>query len=45
MADQYGLSMPLSGAIKETVKEARRVKAANPPGWTGKPAMAYESKS
>ncbi len=44
MADQYGLSMPLSGSIKETVKEARRVKAANPPDWTGKPAMAYEAK-
>ena len=38
MADAYGLSMPLSGAIKETVKEARRVKASNPPDWTGKPA-------
>lgn len=44
MADQYGLSMPLSGSIKETVKEARRVKASNPPDWTGKPAMAYEAK-
>jgi 3-hydroxyisobutyrate dehydrogenase/2-hydroxy-3-oxopropionate reductase len=44
MADRYGLSMPLSGAIKETVKEARRVKASNPPDWTGKPAMAYEAK-
>ncbi len=44
MADEYGLSMPLSGAIKETVKEARRVKASNPPDWTGKPAMAYEAK-
>lgn len=44
MADQYGLSMPLSGSIKETVKEARRVKAKNPPDWTGKPAMAYEAK-
>ncbi len=44
MADQYGLSMPLSGAIKETVKEARRVKATNPPQWTGKAAMPYEAK-
>ena len=43
MADQYGLSMPLSGAIKETVKEARRVKATNPPQWTGKAAMPYEA--
>ena len=45
MADQYGLSMPLSGAIKETVKEARRIKATNPPQWTGKPAMPYEAQS
>ena len=44
MADQEGLSRPRSGSIKETVKEARRVKAANPPDWTGKPAMAYEAK-
>ena len=44
MADQYGLSMPLSGAIKETVKEARRIKATNPPQWTGKAAMPYEAK-
>lgn len=44
MADQYGLSMPLSGQIKETVKEARRVKAASPPPWTGKAAMPYEAK-
>ena len=44
MADQYGLSMPLSGAIKETVKEARRVKAANPPQWTGKAPIPYEAK-
>ncbi len=44
MADQYGLSMPLSGAIKETVKEARRVKATDPPQWTGKAAMPYEAK-
>jgi len=41
MADGAGLSLPLTGAIKELVKEARRVKAANPPAWTGrKPARA-----
>ena len=44
MADTAGLSMPLSGAIKEMVTEARRVKATNPPQWTGKPAMPYEAK-
>jgi 3-hydroxyisobutyrate dehydrogenase len=37
MADQGGLSLPISGAVKELVKEARRIKASNPPQWT-KPA-------
>jgi 3-hydroxyisobutyrate dehydrogenase/2-hydroxy-3-oxopropionate reductase len=36
MADKAGLSLPLSGAVKEMVKEGRRVKATNPPGWTKK---------
>ncbi len=36
MADAAGLSLPITGAVKELVKEARRVKAANPPGWTRK---------
>ncbi len=36
MTDQAGLSLPLSGAVKELVKEARRIKANNPPNWTGK---------
>ncbi|MGE0627170.1 MAG: NAD(P)-dependent oxidoreductase [Hyphomicrobiaceae bacterium] len=44
MADKAGLSLPLCGAIKEMVKEARRVKASNPPDWTGRPAMSYEAK-
>lgn len=35
LADAAGLSLPLTGAIKEMVKEARRIKASNPPGWTG----------
>jgi 3-hydroxyisobutyrate dehydrogenase-like beta-hydroxyacid dehydrogenase len=34
MADQAGLSLPITGAVKELVKEARRVKATNPPKWT-----------
>ena len=37
MTDQAGLSLPITGAVKELVKEARRVKAANPPNWSGKP--------
>lgn len=36
MADKAGLSLPLSGAIKEMVKDARRVKATNAPKWTGR---------
>jgi 3-hydroxyisobutyrate dehydrogenase-like beta-hydroxyacid dehydrogenase len=36
MTDEAGLSLPLTGAIREMVKDARRIKAANPPAWTGK---------
>jgi 3-hydroxyisobutyrate dehydrogenase/2-hydroxy-3-oxopropionate reductase len=36
MADKAGLSLPLTGAVKEMVKEGRRIKATNPPGWTKK---------
>lgn len=36
MTDQAGLSLPVTGVIKELVKEARRIKATNPPNWTGK---------
>jgi 3-hydroxyisobutyrate dehydrogenase/2-hydroxy-3-oxopropionate reductase len=36
MADAAGLSLPVTGAIKELVKEARRIKYSNPPLWTGK---------
>jgi hypothetical protein len=28
--------LPLAGAVKELVKEGRRVKANDPPGWTRK---------
>ena len=28
--------------IKEVVKEARRVKATNPPNWTGNKPLKYE---
>jgi 3-hydroxyisobutyrate dehydrogenase len=34
MADKAGLSLPVAGAVKELVKEARRIKATNPPKWT-----------
>jgi len=36
MTDEAGLSLPLTGAVKELVKEARRTKAKNPPKWTGR---------
>jgi len=35
MTDKAGLSLPVTGAVKELVKEARRIKAACPPDWTG----------
>lgn len=34
IADQAGLSLPITGAVKELVKEAKRIKATNPPRWT-----------
>jgi 3-hydroxyisobutyrate dehydrogenase-like beta-hydroxyacid dehydrogenase len=37
MADQAGLALPVTGAVKELVKEAKRIKATNPPKWTRKP--------
>jgi 3-hydroxyisobutyrate dehydrogenase-like beta-hydroxyacid dehydrogenase len=36
MADKAGLSLPIAGAIKELVKEGRRIKHTNPPDWTGR---------
>ena len=41
MTDKAGLSLPVTGAIKELVKEARRIKATNPPNWTGKGVTKY----
>ncbi len=41
MTDNAGLSLPITGAIKELVKDARRIKATNPPNWTGKGPMKY----
>jgi 3-hydroxyisobutyrate dehydrogenase/2-hydroxy-3-oxopropionate reductase len=42
MTDKAGLSLPVTGAVKELVKEARRIKAANPPNWTGKGPTKYQ---
>ena len=36
MADKAGLSLPIAGAIKELVKDGRRIKQTNPPDWTGR---------
>lgn len=38
MADKAGLSLPIAGAIKELVKDSRRIKKENPPDWTGRKA-------
>ena len=35
MTDKAGLSLPVTGAVKELVKDARRIKNSNPPKWTG----------
>jgi 3-hydroxyisobutyrate dehydrogenase-like beta-hydroxyacid dehydrogenase len=40
MADKAGLAMPIAGAIKELVKEGRRIKQTNPPDWTGRGSKA-----
>ncbi len=44
VADRLGQSMPMAGAVREMVKEARRIKAANPPDWTGKGAAPSDRK-
>jgi 3-hydroxyisobutyrate dehydrogenase/2-hydroxy-3-oxopropionate reductase len=37
MADKAGLCAPISGAVKELVKEGRRIRASGTePKWTGK---------
>ena len=41
MTDKAGLALPIIGAIKELVKDARRVKASNPPNWTGNKPVKY----
>ena len=44
LADRLGRSMPLAGAVREMVKEARRIKAADPPDWTGKGVVPQDRK-
>jgi 3-hydroxyisobutyrate dehydrogenase len=41
MTDKANLSLPITGAIKELVKDARRIKASNPPNWTGNKPVKY----
>ena len=40
VTDKLGLSLPMAGAVKEMVKEARRIKATNPPDWSGEGGIA-----
>ncbi len=35
MADKANISLPISGAVKELVKDARQIKAKHAPKWTG----------
>ena len=35
MSDKAGLTLPVTGMVKELVKEAKRIKRENPPPWTG----------
>lgn len=35
MADRSNLGLPLIGAVRELVKEGRKIKQTNPPDWTG----------
>jgi 3-hydroxyisobutyrate dehydrogenase/2-hydroxy-3-oxopropionate reductase len=35
MADNASISKPIAGAIKELVKDGRKIKLSNPPDWTG----------
>ena len=36
MADKAGISFPLTGAVKELVKDAKKIKATTAPAWTGR---------
>jgi 3-hydroxyisobutyrate dehydrogenase-like beta-hydroxyacid dehydrogenase len=42
MADKSGLSLPIAGAIKELVKDGRRIKQTDPPDWTGRGSKAKQ---
>ena len=42
MTDAAGLSLPITGAIKELVKDARKIKSTTAPDWTGKKKAAAE---
>ncbi len=35
MTDRANLGLPLMGAVRELVKEGRKIKQTNPPDWTG----------
>ena len=35
LMDGENMTLPLAGLIKELVKDGRKIKATNPPDWTG----------
>ena len=35
LTDRVNLGLPLIGAVRELVKEGRKIKQADPPDWTG----------
>ena len=35
LSDGAAMTLPLAGVIKELVKEGRKIKATDPPDWTG----------
>ena len=41
MADEAKISFPVTGLIKELVKDAKRIKATDAPKWTGKSPIPY----
>ena len=41
MADKAGISFPMTGQVKELVKDAKKIKATTAPQWTGKGPVKY----
>jgi 3-hydroxyisobutyrate dehydrogenase/2-hydroxy-3-oxopropionate reductase len=41
IADKAGISFPITGMVKELVKDAKKIKATTAPRWTGKEPVRY----